>query len=588
MKINFRFKKGFLFHSILELLKELLRNLSNRHCRFCILFSLIIILQCCFLIFPYSQDLLPDSDELVSLSGEWQISLEDQDVFSTPDFDDSGWDAIDLPGSMLGYALEKKNRIDGICWVRKRISIKKSDDPDRLGLILGRIGDADETYFNGVLVGSMGAFPPDDFSMWNHPRNYQIPEKLINYGAENVIAIRISYFNYCEILGEMAVTSFLTWEKYNVSSVFFNITTGYIAITIGVVLFFLSSLVYFSKPRSEEYLYYTIAILCGLFPIIETCIYWDIYPDRMFRYKLLAVSATALHISHSFFLHRLYNLERKKVERLLKVYIGLILFGCAIYSNEKLFRVFGVIFLGGIICMILYNFSCSITALIDKKPYAKAFSFFGAIFILFVANDYVIYFAKFSTLAESLLNHKSFMTAQFGAIFLYMGSAVIMARRFINIADDVDMLNSKLEAYIVQNLRLNRQLNIQHEPVKIGNSPDNKVSSQVKKKIDMAIEYIHDNYCSSITRLELADFLGIHPDNLGKNFKKYAGKKLSDYITELRVNEAARRLRVEDTNVIDIAFDSGFESLRTFQRLFPKYMGVSPEKYRKNYQKSDM
>ena len=41
-----------------------------------------------------------------------------------------------------------------------------------------------------------------------------------------------------------------------------------------------------------------------------------------------------------------------------------------------------------------------------------------------------------------------------------------------------------------------------------------------------------------------------------------------------------------DDNVINIAFNVGFESLRTFNRIFPKYMGTTPEKYRRQHRGS--
>ena len=45
--------------------------------------------------------------------------------------------------------------------------------------------------------------------------------------------------------------------------------------------------------------------------------------------------------------------------------------------------------------------------------------------------------------------------------------------------------------------------------------------------------------------------------------------------------EAGRKLRESSANIIEIAFSVGFESLRTFNRIFPKFMGTTPEKYRR-------
>lgn len=94
------------------------------------------------------------------------------------------------------------------------------------------------------------------------------------------------------------------------------------------------------------------------------------------------------------------------------------------------------------------------------------------------------------------------------------------------------------------------------------------------------IKYINEHYMTEIPWVDLAQSVGIHPDNLPSQFKKYTGYRLEDYINELRVNEAARRLREEETHIIDVAFDVGFNRVKTFNRIFSKYMNESPCNYR--------
>jgi transcriptional regulator GlxA family with amidase domain len=158
-------------------------------------------------------------------------------------------------------------------------------------------------------------------------------------------------------------------------------------------------------------------------------------------------------------------------------------------------------------------------------------------------------------------------------------SALVLVTRFINVADEVATLNDSLENFIVENALLNEKL----EKL-LKKKPEAAMSTIAEEKIKNVIKYINENYLTEITREDLAGSVGVHPDSLGKQFKKYTGYKLGDYINELRVNEAARRLREEDTNIIDIAFDVGFESVRTFNRIFPKFMNETPNNYRKIFQ----
>src|SRR5690606_26094622 len=50
----------------------------------------------------------------------------------------------------------------------------------------------DQTFFNGQLVGEMGAFPPAAYASATHrKREYKVPASLVKPGELNTIAIRV-------------------------------------------------------------------------------------------------------------------------------------------------------------------------------------------------------------------------------------------------------------------------------------------------------------------------------------------------------------------------------------------------------------
>ena len=102
-----------------------------------------------------------------------------------------------------------------------------------------------------------------------------------------------------------------------------------------------------------------------------------------------------------------------------------------------------------------------------------------------------------------------------------------------------------------------------------------------KEKLEQIKHYIMENYTSNISREALAYSVDMSPNYISKLFKKYTGRKISRFINELRVEDAARKLRETDMNIIDIAYSVGFESLRTFNRAFLTTMGDTPINYRK-------
>jgi transcriptional regulator GlxA family with amidase domain len=102
-----------------------------------------------------------------------------------------------------------------------------------------------------------------------------------------------------------------------------------------------------------------------------------------------------------------------------------------------------------------------------------------------------------------------------------------------------------------------------------------------KVKVEAVKEFLDENYNDDITREELAEEAGMSPDHLGKMFKQYTDVKISDYINQKRVEHAAQQLRDTQLKIIDIAFNVGFGSLRSFNQVFRDMMGDSPSNYRK-------
>ena len=118
---------------------------------------------------------------------------------------------------------------------------------------------------------------------------------------------------------------------------------------------------------------------------------------------------------------------------------------------------------------------------------------------------------------------------------------------------------------------------------KIKDAPSTKRPSVHEDDIQTVLEYLRSNYTSEINRDTVALALNKDPVRLGKHFTAVMGKSLKVYINELRLNHAYKLLLETDKKIIDIAFESGFESLRTFNRIFSDAMGDTPSTYRKHY-----
>jgi len=129
-----------------------------------------------------------DLKRLVDLSGAWKFELGDDLRRSDPGYNDSKWDAINVPGRWedQGYP-----GYDGYAWYRKHFVIQKDDARKVLYVRLGAIDDADEVYLNGHFIGFYGTFPPKFNTAYGVHRIYRVLSRYLNPGGDNVIAVRV-------------------------------------------------------------------------------------------------------------------------------------------------------------------------------------------------------------------------------------------------------------------------------------------------------------------------------------------------------------------------------------------------------------
>lgn len=83
-----------------------------------------------------------------------------------------------------------------------------------------------------------------------------------------------------------------------------------------------------------------------------------------------------------------------------------------------------------------------------------------------------------------------------------------------------------------------------------------------------------------LTRKGLADRLGISEHRVSRIINAYFRKNFNELINTYRMEEAKRRLSAEDSAITVIAFEVGFNSIASFNRVFKELAGISPSEYR--------
>ncbi len=115
------------------------------------------------------------------------------------------------------------------------------------------------------------------------------------------------------------------------------------------------------------------------------------------------------------------------------------------------------------------------------------------------------------------------------------------------------------------------------------NTFHNVVSRKSEVRINKVCLFIQHNFQNKIYLKEVAALIYLTESNFCKFFKKATGKTYSDYLNEIRINEASRLLIQTDKTISQISYECGFETLSYFNRVFLNKMQMPPSKYRKIY-----
>ena len=95
-----------------------------------------------------------------------------------------------------------------------------------------------------------------------------------------------------------------------------------------------------------------------------------------------------------------------------------------------------------------------------------------------------------------------------------------------------------------------------------------------------AVSYIDNHYMERLQLNSMAKLAAMSPTYFSYMFKVLKGLTFVQYVNGLRIKRALDLLRLTDKSVYEIAFESGFNNISHFNRIFKRETGMSPNKYR--------
>lgn len=150
-------------------------------------FIFILLFFQAALLYPVDSVLILDENAEIQNENVFvRHKMEDNSAFALTDYDDSDWEILPLPVPSGWYEQPHV----GIGWYRFSFYLPESLKDQSLGISLGNISSASETYLNGVLIASDGIIGEGFTESYNKKRLYRLSADLLNFGETNTIAVR--------------------------------------------------------------------------------------------------------------------------------------------------------------------------------------------------------------------------------------------------------------------------------------------------------------------------------------------------------------------------------------------------------------
>lgn len=94
-------------------------------------------------------------------------------------------------------------------------------------------------------------------------------------------------------------------------------------------------------------------------------------------------------------------------------------------------------------------------------------------------------------------------------------------------------------------------------------------------------EYIMKNFDGEISLNQVAAVANMATTTFCNFFKEHYRVTFMEYVTEIRIGHACKLLSDPSKNIVEAAYESGFNNLANFNRQFKKLKNMTPSDYRR-------
>jgi AraC family transcriptional regulator len=98
--------------------------------------------------------------------------------------------------------------------------------------------------------------------------------------------------------------------------------------------------------------------------------------------------------------------------------------------------------------------------------------------------------------------------------------------------------------------------------------------------VQEVLRYIHRHIHEPLDRETLASVAGFSIPHFHRVFTAHVGESAISYVRRLRLDRAARKLRMGAVDITEVALTAGYDSHAAFSKAFRQQFGMSPREFR--------
>jgi AraC-like DNA-binding protein len=114
---------------------------------------------------------------------------------------------------------------------------------------------------------------------------------------------------------------------------------------------------------------------------------------------------------------------------------------------------------------------------------------------------------------------------------------------------------------------------------------ENTVNDRDSARLNKVYKFVMNNIQRDFSLDTVASIANLSKPAFCRYFKKRVNKTFMQFLNEIRVGQACRRLVNENCSVAEICYTCGFNNISYFIRQFKKITGFTPLSYRKKFER---